>query len=279
MPGKIDILPDTMPVFDEDKTVFRRLLLLVVLLISIIAAFWFLFDDGADKPETPANAEQMTNPAIRPQAPPPAERDGGAEKARQKKPTVPKDEPTAERIRSSSRPNQRPLISEAVVSEKQQRKIPEMPESSSVEQATRRLPTLPIAELEKPAPLSAPIAEKVTYAEKPEQVATMPEVNEDLIASVESTINDTTNAVQTDQQQIPLIWELDQGLREELEQLRTTIHVYHEIASERFVIINMRRYGEGDTLDAKGYRLHTIDKDGIVVDYGNGLVRLLREKY
>ncbi|MEW7985302.1 MAG: general secretion pathway protein GspB [Candidatus Thiodiazotropha sp.] len=279
MPGKIDILPDTMPVFDEDKTVFRRLLLLVVLLISIIAAFWFLFDDGADKPETPANAEQMTNPAIRPQAPPPAERDGGAEKARQNKPTVPKDEPTAERIRSSSRPNQRPLISEAVVSEKQQRKILEMPESSSVEQATRRLPTLPIAELEKPAPLSAPIAEKVTYAEKPEQVATMPEVNEDLIASVESTINDATNAVQTDQRQIPLIWELDQGLREELEQLRTTIHVYHEIASERFVIINMRRYGEGDTLDAKGYRLHTIDKDGIVVDYGNGLVRLLREKY
>ncbi|MCG8024768.1 MAG: hypothetical protein JAZ02_12410 [Candidatus Thiodiazotropha endolucinida] len=68
MPGKTDILPDTTPVFDENKTVFHGLLLLLVLLISSIAAFWFLFDDGTSKPETPANAEQMTNPVIRPQA-------------------------------------------------------------------------------------------------------------------------------------------------------------------------------------------------------------------
>ncbi|MES9926225.1 MAG: general secretion pathway protein GspB [Candidatus Thiodiazotropha endolucinida] len=279
MPGKTDILPDTMPVLDENKTVFRRLLLLVGLLISIIAAFWFLFDDGASKPETPANAEQMTNPVIRPQAAPPAERDGGTETARQNKPTVPKDELTAKRIRSSSRPNQRPLISEAIVSEKQQRKIPEMSESVPVEKATGRLPAPPVVERTVPAPLPAPIAEEVTYAEQSEQVATMPVADEDRIASDESTVNDAADTARTDQQQIPLIWELDQGLREELEQLRTTIHVYHEIPSERFVIINMRRYGEGDTLDAKGYRLHAIDRDGIVVDYGNGLVRLLREKY
>ncbi|MCG8048436.1 MAG: general secretion pathway protein GspB [Candidatus Thiodiazotropha endolucinida] len=279
MPGKTDILPESMPVFDENKTVFRRLLLLLGLLISIIAAFWFLFDDGASKPETPANAEPMTNSVIRPQATPPAERDGGTETASRSKPTVPKDELTAERIRSSSRPNQRPLISEAIVSEKQQRMIPKMSESVPEEQASGQLPIPPIVERKIPAPLPAPIAEEVTYAEQSEQVATMPEVDEDRIASVESTVNDAADAAQTDQQQIPLIWELDQGLREELEQLRTTIHVYHEIPSERFVIINMRRYSEGDTFDVNGYRLHTIDRDGIVIDYGNGLVRLLREKY
>ncbi|MCG7862713.1 MAG: general secretion pathway protein GspB [Candidatus Thiodiazotropha endolucinida] len=279
MPGKTDILPESMPVFDENKTFFRRLLLLVVLLISIFAAFWFLFDDGASKPGTPANAEPMTNPVIRPQATPPAERDGGTETASRSKPTVPKDELTAERIRSSSRPNQRPLISEAIVSEKQQRMIPKMSESVPEEQASGQLPIPPIVERKIPAPLPAPIAEEVTYAEQSEQVATMPEVDEDRIASVESTVNDAADAAQTDQQQIPLIWELDQGLREELEQLRTTIHVYHEIPSERFVIINMRRYSEGDTFDVNGYRLHTIDRDGIVIDYGNGLVRLLREKY
>ncbi|MEW8232677.1 MAG: general secretion pathway protein GspB [Candidatus Thiodiazotropha endolucinida] len=279
MPGKTDILPDTMPVFDENKTVFRRLLLLLGLLISIIAAFWFLIDDGASRPETPANAEPMTSPVIRPQAAPAAERDGGAETARHNKLTVLKDKLTAERIRSSSRPNQRPLISEAIVSKKQPQKTPEMPESAQVEPAARRSPTLPVVERKIPAPLPAPIAEEVTYAEQSEQVATMPEVDEDRIASVESTVNDAADAAQTDQQQIPLIWELDQGLREELEQLRTTIHVYHEIPSERFVIINMRRYSEGDTFDVNGYRLHAIDRDGIVVDYGNGLVRLLREKY
>jgi general secretion pathway protein B len=129
------------------------------------------------------------------------------------------------------------------------------------------------------AKLPASIAGQVASAEKPKQVATIPKVNDNQSASVASRVNETTAAEQEKHQQIPLIWEMDQALREELELLKTSIHVYNEIPSQRFVIINMRRYSEGDTLAVNGYRLHAIDRDGIVVDYGNGLVRLLRENY
>ncbi|MEW8027883.1 MAG: general secretion pathway protein GspB [Candidatus Thiodiazotropha sp.] len=291
MPGRTDILPDTVPVFDENKSVFRRLLLLGILLISIVAAFWFLVGNGANRPETPASTEQTASPVTLLRATPVPGHDGGAVTSGQDRTTVPGGRLSVERIRSSSQPNQRPLVSEARVSEKhQQRKIPETPKPAPMEQVqpavrksveglTVQLPTLPVVEEKSPTPLPVPIAKEAAFAEKSKRTVTTPEVDNDQVASIESTENDTTGAVQVDQRHIPLIWELDQGLREELEQLRTTIHVYHEKPSERFVIINMRRYGEGDILGANGYRLHTIDKDGIVVDYGNGLVRLLREKY
>ncbi|MET0067452.1 MAG: general secretion pathway protein GspB [Candidatus Thiodiazotropha sp.] len=75
---------------------------------------------------------------------------------------------------------------------------------------------------------------------------------------------------------IPLVWELPQSQREALLELSISIHVYHEKPERRFVIINMRRYVEGDRLKEKGYRLERIDQDGIVLDYGAGLVRIPR---
>jgi general secretion pathway protein B len=188
----------------------------------------------------------------------------------------------ADRIRNSSQPNQRPLVSEAVLSHKQtQKKVPALPKPKpeSIEQVRIALEG-PIDELTDAAPkLPATIAKQSASAEKPKQAAALPMVKGDQSASITSTVSETTDAALEDHQQIPLIWEMDQVLREALEQLKTTIHVYSETPSQRFVIINMRRYSEGDSLGVMGYRLHAIDRDGIVVDYGNGLVRLLREKY
>jgi hypothetical protein len=78
---------------------------------------------------------------------------------------------------------------------------------------------------------------------------------------------------------IPLVWELPQGQREALQQLKISIHVYHNEPDRRFVLINMRRYSEGDRLRGTDYRLKTIERDGVVIDYGDGLVRLLRERH
>ncbi|MCU7812942.1 MAG: general secretion pathway protein GspB, partial [Candidatus Thiodiazotropha sp. (ex Notomyrtea botanica)] len=75
---------------------------------------------------------------------------------------------------------------------------------------------------------------------------------------------------------IPLVWELPQGLREKILQLKSSIHVYSETPEQRFVIINMKRYKEGDSLQPNGFRLERIDRDGVVIDHGDGLVRLLR---
>ncbi|RLW69980.1 MAG: hypothetical protein B6D71_08130, partial [gamma proteobacterium symbiont of Stewartia floridana] len=78
---------------------------------------------------------------------------------------------------------------------------------------------------------------------------------------------------------IPLVWELPQGVRDELQQLKISIHVYHKQPERRFVLINMRRYGEGDKLRGTDYLLKQIEREGVVVDYGDGLVRLLRERH
>jgi hypothetical protein len=78
------------------------------------------------------------------------------------------------------------------------------------------------------------------------------------------------------EEQIPLVWELPQMLREKVLRLKSSVHVYHELTEQRFVIVNMHRYGEGDSLPPDGFRLQRIDRDGVVIDYGEGLVRLPR---
>ncbi len=78
------------------------------------------------------------------------------------------------------------------------------------------------------------------------------------------------------EEQVPLVWELPQTLREKVLKLKSSVHVYNEVPAQRFVIINMHRYVEGDTLPPDGFRLARIDRDGVVIDYGNGQVRLPR---
>jgi general secretion pathway protein B len=106
--------------------------------------------------------------------------------------------------------------------------------------------------LKRPPVVMAPPVEPV----KREPVAAEPEVSE--------------------AENIPLVWELPQNLRERVLELQSSIHVYSESPEERFVIINMKRYHEGDSLTSDGFRLQRIDRNGIVVDYGRGLVRLER---
>jgi general secretion pathway protein B len=82
-------------------------------------------------------------------------------------------------------------------------------------------------------------------------------------------------AVEQDEtEQIPLLWELPARIQERLSDLKINILVYNEDAADRFVIINMHKYREGDRLEPSGMRLERITRKGIVVDYGDGLVRL-----
>jgi hypothetical protein len=75
-------------------------------------------------------------------------------------------------------------------------------------------------------------------------------------------------------EQIPLLWELPANVQEKLSDLKINILVYDEDASRRFVIINMRKYREGDRLVPSGMQLDRITRKGVVIDYGDGLVRL-----
>jgi general secretion pathway protein B len=74
-------------------------------------------------------------------------------------------------------------------------------------------------------------------------------------------------------EQIPMLWESPSHLREKLADLKINIHVFNEEPSQRFVIINMRRYKEGDRLEKYDMALERITREGIVINHGNGLVR------
>ena len=73
-----------------------------------------------------------------------------------------------------------------------------------------------------------------------------------------------------------MVWELSQNVREMELQLKSSVHVYSKQPEQRFIIINMRRYSEGDRLPLHGFLLERIDQDRVVIDDGEGLVRLPR---
>ena len=83
-----------------------------------------------------------------------------------------------------------------------------------------------------------------------------------------------TDEAEDNTKQIPLVWELPANLQQKLSDLKINIHVYNDKPAQRFVIINMRKYREGDRLEPSGMQLERITRDGIVINHGNGLVRM-----
>ncbi len=81
-------------------------------------------------------------------------------------------------------------------------------------------------------------------------------------------------AVEDQAQQIPTLWESPANLQEKLSDLKINIHVYNDEAAQRFVIINMRKYREGDRLEPSGMQLERITREGIVINHGNGRIRM-----
>lgn len=79
---------------------------------------------------------------------------------------------------------------------------------------------------------------------------------------------------QDETEQIPLLWELPANVQEKLSDLKINILVYDDDAARRFVIINMHKYREGDSLVPSGMKLQRITRKGVIIDYGDGLVRL-----
>jgi general secretion pathway protein B len=255
-----EVLSSAISVADESQSPPCRRLLLGAVTIGVIIALWLLFADQTHQPEIVLGEKAQSSDSLaQPVATAGPERDIGQQSRRLNNLPLPGDKSVAEQIRNSGLPNQRPLVSEAVLSE---RRRPETLSVISSHGDSHSLAnTNTVASVKKP---QRPVA---TQGMKREEVV-----------SAEPVVDEATHRVQTEQQQIPLVWELEQGLREELEQLKTSIHVYHQKPSQRFVIINMRRYTEGDNLGINGYRLYAIDRDGIIVDHGKGLVRLLRER-
>lgn len=73
---------------------------------------------------------------------------------------------------------------------------------------------------------------------------------------------------------IPLIGELPYEIKEKLGKLQINVHSYSKDPAERLVFINMHRYKVGDKIGEGGPLLKEITPEGVIIDYGEGEVRL-----
>ncbi|MCG7963816.1 MAG: general secretion pathway protein GspB [Candidatus Thiodiazotropha taylori] len=248
---------------------------LVILLICGVLGFLFYKSQSETVTSEPRRSESLPAPGSVSQM--------VAEKATPAvvKPEKPKQPDLESQLLNSGMPSERSLMSEAKLSrpaEPAQQLRHNVTNTTAAEQTPvsreNQMPA-PLAKLEPPPALGPQQLKKPPVAAEP----VMPQVN-----PVPQPIESQQTAVVDDAEEIvdetiPLVWELPQGLRDELQQLKISIHVYHKQPERRFVLINMRRYGEGDKLRGTDYLLKQIEREGVVVDYGDGLVRLLRERH
>jgi len=254
------------------------LVLLLILLLNLGLWFFYRSTPSALKGTAPPPTVQTGSPAA--VVPPVAVASQHRPKAVESQPARPALS-VREQLKRSTLPSDKPLISEAVVARPPPTPLPPpkavaplpAPDRTQTRTAAPAIvkandgvplaaqkprppvvvPAPPIERTLKPTPASRPVSPR-------EQVMTAPATDQ------------APQAVD----QIPLVWELPQTLREKVLQLKSSVHVYSETPAARFVIINMHRYSEGDTLPPDGFRLVRIEREGLVIDYGGGLVRLQR---
>ena len=80
--------------------------------------------------------------------------------------------------------------------------------------------------------------------------------------------------VDTPLEMIPLLVEMPQQLQQSLPPIRVDVHVHASKAENRFVMINLRRYREGDEV-APGLILERITKEGMVLKFRGEQFRYL----
>ncbi len=111
---------------------------------------------------------------------------------------------------------------------------------------------------------SKPVPEKQVKEEavKQESVAAPPESGKE------------NAAVSSEKEKITLVDDLPYETRQKYEDLQINVHIYDEKPEERRVFINMRSYKEGEKIEEGGPLLVAIIPAGIIVDYGDGKVRM-----
>ncbi len=67
---------------------------------------------------------------------------------------------------------------------------------------------------------------------------------------------------------IPLLPEMPVEIRTRFADITVTVHVFADTISDRFVLINMIRYGEGDIVDGD-INILEVARNGVVVQYAN----------
>ena len=93
---------------------------------------------------------------------------------------------------------------------------------------------------------------------------------------VEPDVPETTpepEALQVDHASFPLFEALPIDVRQRLPELSLDIHVYAQAPESRFILLNMKRYTEGETT-REGLLLEEINSEGVVLSQGDIKFRL-----
>lgn len=99
----------------------------------------------------------------------------------------------------------------------------------------------------------------VVFAERP-----LDEYSDD--EQIFGTLSSTQGSDEEREEQVPLWRELPSDIRQSLPLVRIDVHVYAEQAADRFVLINLIKYREGEVLE-EGPRVERITPEGLVLSY------------
>lgn len=249
------------PVETGNRFSINLILTLAVLLLVVALAIWFY--SGQATP--PASVElQPKDVPTESEAPVPQ----AASTALATAPTPAKATLSVPaQLRLNTSPSAKPLMEEAVVAKPPPRQKMAAPPAVK--------PALVPTTAENREATAPPSVRPAQADNRVVEMVRRP-VAEPVVEAPEEAFVEPEAPITAQRSEIPLVWELPQSEREKVLQLKSSVHVYNQDPAQRFVIINMRRYAEGDSLPPHGLRLERIDQDGVVIDYGGGLVRLMR---
>lgn len=141
--------------------------------------------------------------------------------------------------------------------------IPEVEQATSVAVANEGLPSEQAIRATGQTVTSEP-APTTAFSEEATAPAKAPQ-SEEVLASVET----ETASVWTPSQPAYLqFWELPQPVQADLEAIKLNVHVFAPDPADRFVLINGRRFGEGDQVSQELW-VFAIREEGAILDYGD----------
>lgn len=133
-------------------------------------------------------------------------------------------------------------------------------------------PALPLMTDQELQAQARELAMEAPVAQLPPEV---PEVPAEAVNAKPPAIKTTPAATDdTPLEMIPLLVEKPSSLQQAVPMYRVDVHVYDAAPANRFVMVNLKRFGEGDEI-APGLRLERITKEGMVLVFRGERFRVL----
>jgi len=119
--------------------------------------------------------------------------------------------------------------------------------------------------------------ETASVPPKPETVAETPRQPRPMEPAAQPALTataDSSSPPSEDADQVPLLQAAPPDVRQKLGHIKISVLLYNEHPAACLVYIDSRRYRPGDKLQPEGYIIERVVPDGIILDYGDGKVKI-----